>query len=62
MSIYSDKGFESRRDYLKSLVKQYNVCYADVLELAVLLGPGEDFDGLPSSLEDFNIFKQCQSG
>ena len=47
---YKDAGYESRRDYLESLTDEYpaDIVYA----LADILGPGEDFDGLITALED----------
>ena len=48
---YLESGFESRAAYLKSLTEEYpaNIVYL----LANLFGPSEDFDGLVSSLEDY---------
>ena len=51
-TVYQEKGYEKRTDYLKSLAEDYGVDYHTVLVLADMLGPCEDFDGLPSSLED----------
>lgn len=47
---YKAAGFESRRAYLESLADEYpaDIVYA----LADILGPGEDFDGLITALED----------
>ena len=47
---YKAAGYENRRDYLESLTEDYpaDVVYA----LADILGPGEDFDGLITALED----------
>jgi hypothetical protein len=50
-NAYTLNGFETRRDYLESLAEEYP---ADVVfALADLLGPGEDFDGLITALEDY---------
>lgn len=49
-SKYEEEGFSSREEYLDSLSSEYAKEF--VLALAGLLGPGEDFDGLISSLED----------
>ena len=47
---YTANGYASRRDYLESLTDEYP---ADmVFALADILGPGEDFDGLITALED----------
>lgn len=52
MSIYTDNGYESRRDYLTQLAEDNGVELDTVLMLASMLGPNEDFDGLVSSIED----------
>lgn len=51
-SVYTDAGFNSRKDYLKSLADDYGVDYNTVVELAYVLGPDEDFDALVSEVED----------
>lgn len=50
--VYNNHGYASRLEYLKSLAEDYGVALTDVLEMADLLGPNEDFDGLVSTLED----------
>ena len=50
MSIYTENGFENRRDYLESLCEEYD--RDTVYALAGILGSSEDFDGLVTSLED----------
>lgn len=52
MSVYNEFGYESRKDYLKSLADDYGVQFQDVLALAQLYGASEDFDGLVTALED----------
>jgi len=52
MSIYTDNGFENRRDYLRSLAEDYEVDLRKVYLIAELLGPDEDFDGLVSMVQD----------
>ena len=52
MSIYTEHGYESRRDYLDTLADDLGVDKATVYMLADLLGPTEDFDGLVTALED----------
>lgn len=54
MSIYTDNGYTSRKDYLNSLAEDYGVDKEDVYAMAALLGPDEDFDGLVSMLEDMS--------
>jgi hypothetical protein len=54
-NIYTEQGYKSRTDYLKSLSEEYGVPLDVVHSLAGLLGPNEDFDGLISALEDVVI-------
>ena len=54
MSVYQDHGYDNRLDYIKSLSEDYGVDLQEVIVLANLLGPSEDFDGLVTSLEDMN--------
>ena len=53
MSIYKERGYDSRDEYLECLAEDLGVPIQDVLCLADLLGPNEDFDGLVTGLEDF---------
>jgi hypothetical protein len=53
-TIYQQNGFETREEYLRNLADEYEVDFATVSELSFLLGEDEDFDGLVSSLEDYN--------
>jgi hypothetical protein len=50
---YELNGFKNRRDYLESLCEEYprDIVYA----LASILGSSEDFDGLVTSLEDYEF-------
>jgi len=57
MSIYTDNGFESRKDYLENLAEDHGVDIDTVLMLADLLGSNEDFDGLVTQLEDMECFE-----
>ena len=52
VSVYTDNGYENRREYLVSLAEDYGVPIDRVLVLAALLGPNEDFDGLVNAVED----------
>jgi hypothetical protein len=52
MSIYTDNGYESRRDYLTQLAEDYGVDIDTVLMMASMLGPNDDFDGLVTHIED----------
>ncbi|MBT8440224.1 MAG: RNA polymerase [Gammaproteobacteria bacterium] len=53
MSIYTDNGYENRKDYLEHLAENQGVDIDTVLVMADLLGPNEDFDGLVTSMEDY---------
>ncbi|SHH68662.1 RNA polymerase [Desulfosporosinus lacus] len=55
MSIYTDEGHASRKDYFESLAKDYGVDVEPVYMLADLLGPDEDFDGLIATLDDMSM-------
>lgn len=54
MSIYTENGYKSRRDYLESLADDFGLDLETVLMAASLLGPSEDFDGLVCALDDEN--------
>lgn len=46
-------GGLSRDEYLAELAEEYEVSRGLVFNLAQLLGPSEDFDGLITELEDY---------
>ena len=50
MSIYTDKGFKSREDYLNSIAADYDVDINLVLIAATMLGDKQDFDRLVSTV------------
>lgn len=54
MSIYTDKGYKDREDYLRALGERLEVPHKIVLILAGMLGPDEDFDGLVVALYDYD--------
>ena len=54
MSVYQENGYANRRDYLNSLAEDFGVPLSVVRELAGVLGPDEDFDGLVTELEDYS--------
>lgn len=56
MNVYTAHGYEDRKDYLESLAEDRGVPFETVWELAQLLGPSEDFDGLVTSLDDYREF------
>lgn len=52
-NVYREHGYSDREDYLSRIAEDYGVDLEQVVRpLADLLGPGEDFDGLVSALED----------
>jgi hypothetical protein len=52
MTIYQEHGFNTRREYLESLVDDFGLSKSEVFAIASLLGKSEDFDGLICALED----------
>jgi len=50
MSIYTDKGYKSREDYLNSIAADYDVDINLVLIAATMLGECQDFDRLVSTV------------
>lgn len=52
-NIYQANGFNTRVEYLNSLAEGYGIPVEMVYELANVLGATEDFDGLVTSLEDY---------
>ena len=53
MSVYTENGYTSRRDYLVSIADDMGIDESTVFAMADILGPNEDFDGLVCELEDF---------
>jgi len=53
MSIYTEQGYKSRRDYLEQMAQEFDVPFEAVLAASDILGPDEDFDGLIATLEDY---------
>jgi hypothetical protein len=49
---YKSAGYKDRNDYLSCMADDYGVNEDVVIALASTLGPGEDFDGLISALDD----------
>jgi len=50
--IYTDNGYDDRAEYLDILAEEYGMDINVVLNLAEILGPNEDFDGLVTTLQD----------
>ncbi len=51
-NIYIEKGYKNRADYLDHLADNYGVPSEVVQNIAEILGPNEDFDGLVTAMED----------
>lgn len=49
---YLEDGAECRIDYFLSLHLNYGIDVAAIIEIANVLGPNEDFDGLVTTIED----------
>jgi len=54
-NVYQENGFKNRQDYLEDLANNMGVSMDVVGMLADVLGEGEDFDGLVSELEDYEM-------
>ena len=54
MSIYTEEGYTSRKDYLTCLAEDMGIDVKTVFSLASMLGSSEDFDGLVTALEDIS--------
>lgn len=54
-NIYNEKGYKNRAEYLESVAEDYGIDDCTVECLADILGESEDFDGLISALEDYEM-------
>lgn len=52
MNVYQENGFKDRADYIRQLAEDYGLMELVVWQLADLLGPEEDFDGLVVACQD----------
>lgn len=52
LSRYREEGCESREEYLQGLADDHGLTLDEVMAVADMLGPNEDFDGLVTTLED----------
>lgn len=57
MDVYKENGFNSRKAYLKDLAENLDVPLSIVHMIAGMLGESEDFDGLVTSLEDYESYQ-----
>jgi len=53
MNVYQQNGFANRKEYLIDLADNLGIDKSIVFSLASMLGESEDFDGLVTSLEDY---------
>jgi hypothetical protein len=53
MTIYTERGYRNRDEYLRAVALEHGVPLQAVLLAADILGPNEDFDGLISAMEDY---------
>lgn len=51
MNVYQENGYKDRADYIRQMAEGYDLMESMVWQLADLLGPGEDFDGLVVACE-----------
>lgn len=58
LAQYLIRGFSSRDEFLKSLVKKYNVSLTLVEELAFMYGEEQDFDALLSAMKIYETDKK----
>jgi len=52
-TIWTRNGYDGRKHYLTCLSESMGIDLETVLNLAAVLGASEDFDGLITSLEDY---------
>jgi hypothetical protein len=52
-TVYEQNGYENRKEYLNSLADEYGFDRETVYMMADMLGKNEDFDGLITTLEDY---------
>ena len=53
-NIYINHGYKNRHDYFISLSERFDIDISGVYAIADIMGKNEDFDGLVSSLDDYN--------
>jgi len=52
MNVYQENGFKDRADYIRQIAEHYGIPESMVWQLADILGPDEDFDGLVVACQD----------
>jgi hypothetical protein len=55
-TVYQEQGYRDRKHYLECLSEDTGHSLLTVKMMADLLGEDEDFDGLVSTLEDYEPF------
>ena len=58
MTAYQIHGYNTRKDYLKSIANEMGIDVNTVYLTADLLGSSEDFDGLISTLQDLDYMPE----
>lgn len=51
-NVYREHGYKDRKHYLECLAEEHKIDKWRVFALGDILGPGEDFDGLVTALQD----------
>jgi len=57
-NIYIDYGYKNRHDYFISLSERFDIDISGIYAIADIMGKDEDFDGLVSSLDDYQYITQ----
>jgi hypothetical protein len=52
-NIYQENGFSNRYEYLSDLADQYGLSMYVVGAISEMVGECEDFDALPTTLDDY---------
>lgn len=52
MNVYQENGYGDRADYIRQMAEGHDLMESVVWQLADLLGPDEDFDGLVVACQD----------
>jgi hypothetical protein len=53
--VYIQNGYKDRTEYLNNIADNYGIDSFTVNMIADMLGPSEDFDGLISELDDYEM-------
>jgi len=58
-NVYEENGYANRMDYLSCMSEDYGIPLHMVLSLAEMLGECEDFDGLVTTLDEYDSVLDC---